>query len=105
MRQEACGQCRASPPATARVLYLCVSLGPMGSIPGTIPSDSALTFRIGHWIRHAKPDFDSGFPYSENFPMGMSTEYIQKRLTKHTISGNEIVAHYRTAQRSVTCDA
>jgi hypothetical protein len=44
------------------------------SIPCTALSGMALAFRIKHWIRHAFPEWLSGFPYSENLPMGMGAE-------------------------------
>ena len=76
MRQKACGQRSAGPRATDRVLAIGAPFGPPDSIPCTALSGGALRFRIEHWIRHALRDFDSGFPYSENLPMGMSAESI-----------------------------
>jgi hypothetical protein len=49
---------------------------PLSSIPGVALSGVALAFQIEHWIRYALPESDSGFPYFENLPMGMSAESI-----------------------------
>jgi hypothetical protein len=53
------------------VLTICA---PLDSIPCTALSGVAFAFRIEHGIRHAFPEWLSGFPYSENFPMGMRAE-------------------------------
>ena len=73
MHQEARGQRRTGPCATVRVLAICT---PLGSIPCAALSGAATAFQIEHRIRHALPEWLSGFPYSENLPMGMSAESI-----------------------------
>ncbi len=68
-RQDAYRQRRNRPRATAYSLP-----SALGSHPGPAATKTASAIRIVHSIRHADPESNSGFPYSENLPMGMSAE-------------------------------
>jgi len=65
----------------------------------------ARVFPVEHWIRDAYPEPGSGLPIHENRALEMSAESSGYCSTKHANSGNEIVAHYRTAQIGSKCDA
>jgi hypothetical protein len=71
MPQEARSQRNAGPCATGYLMSC-----RLGLVPRTASAGAALAFRIEHGIRHAFREWLSGFPYSENLPMGMSAKSI-----------------------------
>lgn len=64
--------------------------GPLPRTPPPGKCTSVRTLNSSHGTGN-----DSGVPLIENLPMGIAAKSIGLRQTRHTVSGNEIVAHYR----------